>query len=275
MKKTTANILNESFLEKAIVFLLAIIFIAACAEGYSGGLFFFSSNWQLIGCIWVFLAFFFLCFAVISITHYWSVFQEKIRDINHRLYIPRLVTLILFCAIIFLFSFLVFSNLNKHFEGFFFRFSVFWIFAITGTILLRISFKDAPFMIIFCTAALSIASGYQIATYLLDISRNPFSLGWSEGSRFYYASLPFSDRLYGLDLPWSFLHPSRYLLLAIPFLFSIGSIFFHRIWQVFLWILMISILSGSVVARIKLKSKILKLIIFLSGFLLFFKRPFF
>lgn len=66
-------------------------------------------------------------------------------------------------------------------------------------------------------------------------STYPFSLGWSEASRYYYASLFFSQSLYGIDIPPSVLHPSRYLMQAVPFLLPHSSLWLHRFWQVLLF----------------------------------------
>jgi hypothetical protein len=89
---------------------------------------------------------------------------------------------------------------------------------------------------------------YKVATYLPEISNLPWSLGWSEGSRFYNASLFFSERIYGIPLPLPVLHPSRYLMQAVAFLIPDLPLWFHRIWQVFLWLSM-SLLAGFVLAR--------------------------
>jgi hypothetical protein len=67
------------------------------------------------------------------------------------------------------------------------------------------------------------------------VSADPFSIGYSEASRFYYASLFFSDSLYGTQLPLPFLHPSRYLLLSIPYLVEGLPLWAHRFWQSLLW----------------------------------------
>lgn len=77
---------------------------------------------------------------------------------------------------------------------------------------------------------------YKTATFITDVSTFPISLGWSEGSRYYYASLFFSERIYQVKVPPSVLHPSRYLMQAFPFLISSLPLWFHRLWQVFLWI---------------------------------------
>jgi hypothetical protein len=67
------------------------------------------------------------------------------------------------------------------------------------------------------------------------VSADPFSIGYSEAGRFYYASLFFSDSLYGTQLPLPFLHPSRYLLLSIPYLVEGLPLWAHRFWQSLLW----------------------------------------
>lgn len=76
---------------------------------------------------------------------------------------------------------------------------------------------------------------YQIYGIFAITSATPFSMGYSEAGRHYYASLFFSEKLYGMDLPLPFLHPSRYLLLSIPFLFDGLPLWFHRFWQALLW----------------------------------------
>ncbi|MBK7455266.1 MAG: hypothetical protein IPJ46_16550 [Anaerolineales bacterium] len=77
---------------------------------------------------------------------------------------------------------------------------------------------------------------YQIYGHLAVITDYPFSIGYSEASRHYYASMFFAERLYGLNLPLPFLHPSRYLLMSIPFLIDGLPLWFHRMWQALLWI---------------------------------------
>ncbi len=77
---------------------------------------------------------------------------------------------------------------------------------------------------------------YRVAAFVPEIQTGPFALGWSEGSRFYNASLFASKSLYGSKLPLPVLHPSRYLMQALPFFLGIRSILFHRIWQVVLWL---------------------------------------
>lgn len=77
---------------------------------------------------------------------------------------------------------------------------------------------------------------HRAGAFVPEIQSGPFALGWSEGSRFYNASLFASESLYGVRLPLPVLHPSRYLMQALPFFVGIRLILFHRIWQVALWI---------------------------------------
>jgi len=56
------------------------------------------------------------------------------------------------------------------------------------------------------TSVLLIAFCAKIATFFPEVSTYPFSLGWSEASRYYYASLFLSKQIYGIDTPPSVLH---------------------------------------------------------------------
>ena len=118
---------------------------------------------------------------------------------------------------------------------------------------------------------------YKLASFIPDISTYPFSLGWSEASRYYYASLWLSKQVYGQFIPPSVLHPSRYLLQAIPFLFAGSSLWLSRIWQVFLWVSTSSLTSWLLIRRLDLSKRNTPLVITLSmalwGFLFIFQGP--
>ncbi len=88
----------------------------------------------------------------------------------------------------------------------------------------------------FTAALILLGLAYEIQFRYGYVTGYPFSLGWSEGSRYYYASLWFSKKIYGETFPLSTLHPSRYLLQSFPFLFPSLGIFAHRFWQFFLWV---------------------------------------
>ena len=89
------------------------------------------------------------------------------------------------------------------------------------------------------TAGLAIvlpALTWKVVSFATALSTAPFSLGWSEASRYYYASLFASSSVYGSQTAWPVLHPSRYLLQAVPFLLGNPPILAHRLWQAVLWL---------------------------------------
>jgi hypothetical protein len=88
----------------------------------------------------------------------------------------------------------------------------------------------------FATALVILGVVFEVMVRYNFVTNYPLSMGWSEGSRYYYASLFFSKQIYGETFPLSTLHPTRYLLQSFPFLFPSIGIFAHRFWQFLLWI---------------------------------------
>lgn len=126
--------------------------------------------------------------------------------------------------------------LGRLMETFSWRAVAFWLAALGGAIALSTGFKAHSFESLLAGTALAFAAVHQAAVFIPDISTSPFSLGWSEASRYYYASLFAAERIYGERVPWSVLHPTRYWLQAAPFLVSGLPLWIHRLWQVFLWL---------------------------------------
>ncbi len=90
---------------------------------------------------------------------------------------------------------------------------------------------------------------YAFLILISPISNYPFSEGWSEGSRFYYGSLFFSNLIYGKKMAWPVLHPARYLLQSVPFAIGVTNILFHRIWQSLLWLVLLWGTSKAIIKR--------------------------
>ena len=88
----------------------------------------------------------------------------------------------------------------------------------------------------FACALVILGVAYEVQTRWSGVISYPLSMGWSEGSRYYYASLYFSKWIYGKSFALSTLHPTRYLLQSIPFLVPSLGLPFHRFWQFLLWI---------------------------------------
>lgn len=121
-------------------------------------------------------------------------------------------------------------------ESFLIRGTLFWFSLLVGASLFYSAHPDRSWTVTLALTALIYGAIYRMMVFLPDISASPLSLTWSEGSRYYYASLFLPERIYGTAAHPSVLHPSRYLLQSIPFLIPRLPIWFHRSWQVFLWI---------------------------------------
>jgi hypothetical protein len=102
----------------------------------------------------------------------------------------------------------------------------------------------------FAAALILLGLAYEVHFRYGYVTDYPLSLGWSEGSRYYYASLYFSNQIYGETFPLSALHPTRYLLQSFPFLFPSLGIFAHRFWQFLLWIGLTAAASLAVTGRV-------------------------
>ncbi|HLA96912.1 MAG TPA: hypothetical protein VJL34_00545 [Anaerolineales bacterium] len=184
-----------------------------------------------------------------------------------------LANLILFALGIGLFSFLLTSPYNRYLPGMLLRLSIAWLLCLAGAILLKSAGIDRSWGQCLLVAALLLGAGYRLAIFALDISIYPFSLGWSEASRYYYASLFLSERLYGISIPPSVLHPSRYLLQAAPFLIPDSPLWLHRAWQVFLWLASTLTTVGLLAKRLYIEDRFYRLIFAVWAALLVLMAP--
>ncbi|MBN2044437.1 MAG: hypothetical protein JW757_05400 [Anaerolineales bacterium] len=97
-------------------------------------------------------------------------------------------------------------------------------------------------------AALSMSVVYHLATYIPHVTNYPFSLWWSETTRYYLASTALGQKIYGQELPWMMKDLTRYLIQAVPFLIEDSPLWLHRLWQVSLRFTT-SYLAGYLLAR--------------------------
>ncbi len=116
------------------------------------------------------------------------------------------------------------------------RLLLYWLLILAGSGLLAAAGLKRSWLELSAAVMVGAALVYRLALYLPELGTHPFSLGWSEASRFYYASLYFSRQIYGIQVPPTVLHPSRYLMQSVPFLIPNSPIWLHRIWQVLLWV---------------------------------------
>jgi hypothetical protein len=134
---------------------------------------------------------------------------------------------------------------------------ILWVFlwaSLLQAIGLKLIRKPLELHVAFAIVLLAQGMLYQAYGIFSITSANPFSMGYSEAGRHYYASLFFSESLYGMKLPLPFLHPSRYLLLSIPFLVDGFPLWFHRFWQALLWFGLTFAASYLLAKRMKMNS---------------------
>lgn len=122
-------------------------------------------------------------------------------------------------------------------------------------------------------AALLIGIVFRVGIHLTQLSTDPLSLGWSETSRYYYASLFFSRQIYGERFATSVLHPTRYLMQSLPFLMPQLGLFAHRLWQVALWIGLTVAGVFALDYRLKLKGSPKRWWLLLWGILFMYQGP--
>jgi hypothetical protein len=122
-----------------------------------------------------------------------------------------------------------------------------WVLLIVAS-LVKIFWKTSSWPIAFTAAALIEGICYRLVYFIPAVTTFPFSLDWSETSRYYYSSLLFAKEIYGKILPLSIWHPTRYFLQSIPFLIGKLPLWAHRLWQVLLW-LGLTTTSGVLLSR--------------------------
>lgn len=141
---------------------------------------------------------------------------------------------------------------------------------LAALLLSAVSGKDNTYLD-FARVLLILGVLHRVGAMLPEIQSGPFALGWSEGSRFYNASLFDARSIFGVDLPLPVLHPSRYLMQAIPFFLGVNTILAHRAWQVALWLGMTAWGAWLVTRKMKAGLQIPTFWLFLYCFLFFFQ----
>jgi hypothetical protein len=129
------------------------------------------------------------------------------------------------------------------------------------------------FLPTFSVSILFIGTVYALFDQISTLSNYPFSLAWSEGSRYYYGSLLWSHKLYGRFINWDVIDPARSVLQSIPFAFNLRAIFIQRLWQMILWISLPGITSYTLVRRYYPKYDIKMLLSSTLVFLILLSAP--
>ena len=195
-------------------------------------------------------------------------FLNKITAIK----LPGIAIGVLLAGLSLSYALLIYSGIGIYFTGIYFRAFLLWMIAMLGALATGENFRKS-FVLRMAAVFLLSGLGFVLLGFRKDISTSPLTLSWSEASRYYYASLFTSTRLYGQRLAWSFLHPSRYLLQAIPFFIGDFPIVVHRIWQVALWLIMPGITIYLFIRRIAPMKRIKAWVFAIWSFLFLYQGP--
>ncbi|MEI7844901.1 MAG: hypothetical protein WCK35_03760 [Chloroflexota bacterium] len=152
------------------------------------------------------------------------------------------------------------------------RVFLFWLIALVGMQALKLArpqMKTPTALLI----TILIQTWFQrVSLYLPDVSAYPFSMGWSETSRFYYPALFMGKAIFGQRLTWPILHPSLHFLLIPPYLLDL-PLWSHRLWQVALRFLLVGLIAPALIHRLKISSRSLRWLAGLWVFVTLFSLP--
>ena len=286
MVQSNKNQSNARWILLSVILIITIILNALALSHLirpviESGKLLVSIKWQVIALTGLLVIFFELGLLIAS----WTDFRPKVRTgfkylINHLAKIGALNIVLLFLVVI-LYPFLIYGKFGYYFEDVIMRLGLLWTIVLVGSVIVKAwelhqqPDRHRKWAVYFTASLLFTASGYLIATYITQISTYPFTLHWSETSRYYYASLFFSNRIYGATAPPTVLHPSRYLMQAIPFLIPGSPLWTHRAWQVFLWMAVTLITSAVLAQRLSISNNLRRWMFIAWTFLFFFLGPVF
>lgn len=152
------------------------------------------------------------------------------------------------------------------------RIFVFWLFSLLGMWGVKIYRRGIPWFTALVAVILSQAALQLLLAYWSQVTSYPFSMGWSETSRFYFPSLFLSERIYGSEYPLPILHPTLHLLLTPPYLFD-APLWAHRFWQVAIRYLLLAAVVPVMMKRIDVQAGGVRWLVALWMFLYLFMLP--
>lgn len=152
------------------------------------------------------------------------------------------------------------------------RLLVFWFLTLLGAAGLSIWNPQASFAGAWVVMAFLQALLHRAAMELPEITNYPFSLGWSETTRFYLASLFVSREVYGEQLALPIINPSLHMLLIPPYWFD-APLWFHRFWQIAVRYALLGLTAWVLVKRFPQLKRSTQFLFWCWTFLYFFQGP--
>jgi hypothetical protein len=237
-----------------------------------GSFFGFSGSMLLV--LWPCFLISFICLLglILQYSRHFGVVDNLIKKIVDAISRLRGFGIILFFILLLLLTYCFLFNVSLPLVGEMPVISLFGNLGLLGAVILSGTRKMKPalsLMISFSIISLLLV----IVSYVPEINSYPFSMDWSEATRFYDASLFFSSQIYGKSAPLPALDPTRAFLQALPFLISSLPIWIHRLWRVMLWLGITFLAAQSLVKRVKLENRWLRFGLFAWFTIFSFQGP--
>ena len=185
----------------------------------------------------------------------------------------RWVSWLLLFLVVILFPLLVLYLMGDLLIDIFPRLLVFSVLVFVGAASLKALYPKLSSRSAAISTSLMTVFVYHMATLFIQVTDYPFSLSWSETSRYYLGSLFAAGKIYGMQVPPSVLHPTRYLMQSVPFFVGDSPLWGHRLWQVVLWIICAIWASYLFARRLELSNKLLVTLITIWFYLALFQGP--
>lgn len=187
--------------------------------------------------------------------------------------LPRWVGIPLFIIALVFYSLFTFSSLGGLISSALWaRLLVFWSLTLLGAAGLSIWQDRVSFAGALLITALLQGITHRIVMELPYITTYPFSLGWSETTRFYLASLFLSKEVYGQQLALPIINPSLHLLLIPPYWFD-APLWFHRFWQITVRYVLLGLTAWVLVKRFPLPKRTGQFVFWSWAYLYLFQGP--
>jgi hypothetical protein len=109
-----------------------------------------------------------------------------------------------------------------------------WLLVLAAALILKICRKDLSWSLSLTITIIAQAVISSFVPIISVVNNYPFSLGWSDTTNYYRASILFASKIYGMKIPLPIMHATQNFLLAVPFLFGNLPIWVHRAWEAIL-----------------------------------------
>ncbi|MCL4261208.1 MAG: hypothetical protein KJZ52_11345, partial [Anaerolineales bacterium] len=138
------------------------------------------------------------------------------------------------------------------------RLLVFWMFALAGMWGVKIFRNELSWSVALIAFMLCQSVLLLLLINIPSVTAYPFSMGWSETSRYYYPSLFLSHKIFGEQFGLPILHPTLHFLLAAPYLFD-APLWAHRFWQTFLRLALAGLIVPALMSRLAIQDRGVKI----------------